>query len=139
MRKTFKKIVVLMLVLLLAIMPAVSSHAAARSTLRFNNLGVPSSIRQGHSYNLTGTITSNYKITWFYGEIYNEDTGELVMEAECYPNSKKVTIKNTAVNKYLKFGQLPVGNYRLDLTAVDASSDEYNDVYVYSSTTFSVR
>ncbi len=139
MKKTMKKFAILMMAMVLFIMPVMSSYAAARSTLRFNNLSTPQVLRKGQSFNITGTITSNYNITWFYGEIYNEDTGECVMWAECYPNSKKVTIKNTAVNKNLKFGNLPIGNYRLDLTAVDASADEYNDVYVYSSRPFRVR
>ncbi len=134
MKRFLKKLMVAILVLALSVVPSMNSQAGAASTLKFNNVPKPDRLAQGHSFDITGTITSNYNITLFYGEIINADNNKSMYYGECKPNSKKVTIHNTAVNNKLTFGKLPVGHYYLDLTAVDSSGN-----WIYRSTEFWVE
>ncbi|MBR2742689.1 MAG: InlB B-repeat-containing protein [Clostridia bacterium] len=78
------------------------------------------------SYNLTGTVTSNYTINYFKGRIINFATGKEVMEYHYNPNSTKVYIADSAVNQNLKFGNLSNGIYYLCYYAEDTSGAEYS-------------
>ena len=40
--------------------------AAAKSTLTINERKVPTTLTAGSSWTVTGTITSNYNITWIH-------------------------------------------------------------------------
>lgn len=93
--------------------------ASAASTLAISVGNAPSSITQGSSFNLTGTVSSNYAIKTFKGEILK--SGSVVQTASCSPNSTSVNIASTAVNYNLKFGNLSAGSYTLRYTATDAS------------------
>ena len=96
------------------------SNNTAVSTLTFSNVPNIPTITQGNGYNLTGSISSNYIIKTFKGEILKN--GSVVQTASCSPNSTSVNIASTAVNTNLKFGNLAAGSYTLKYTATDSSN-----------------
>ena len=95
------------------------SVVSASSSLKISIGNAPTTLTQGSSYNLTGTVSSNYSIKTFKGEIIKG--GSVVQTASCSPNSTSVNIASTAVNANLKFGSLAAGSYTLKYTATDSS------------------
>ena len=102
------------------------TSATTASTLRISPSAVPTSIRRGASYNLTGTITSNYNVTNFTGQILQGST--VKQSVSVAPYAKTVNIQPSAVNQRLIFGNLAAGSYVLRYTVKDASgaSRTYN-------------
>lgn len=94
--------------------------AAAASTLTVSGAKYPTSYTAGKSYNLKGTITSNYTITQVTGEILNSQ-GKAVYAKTVYPNAKSYNIAGKPVDTTLKFGKLSAGTYYYRLSAKDAS------------------
>jgi len=90
-----------------------------KSSLNINLTSYPTSIKQGSSFGLRGTISSNYNIKRVNGYIKQGDT--VYASSEDTPNKKKLDVKTAALNKNLIFGKLPVGNYSLCVEAVDTS------------------
>ena len=90
-----------------------------KSSLKINLTSYPTSIKQGSSFGLIGTISSNYNIKKVKGYIKQGDT--VYASSEDTPNNKKLDVKTAALNKSLVFGKLPVGNYSLCVEAVDTS------------------
>lgn len=93
---------------------------SAASKLTVSPSLASTTIQQGKGCNITGTVTSNYKITKIVGSFVNA-SGTTVQKVTIQPNSTSVTIKNTALNQNLKFGSLSKGNYTLKITATDTS------------------
>ena len=91
---------------------------AATSTLKIAMTAVPTSITKGSSFNLAGTVSSNYKITSVKGYIMSGST--TVQSTSCAPNSTSLAIGSSAINKNLKFGSLAKGTYTLKIVATDS-------------------
>ena len=80
----------------------------------------PTTLDQGDSYPLRGTITSNYNITSVRGSILNS-SGREVMGYTQNPNTKSFNIRGSAVDMNLKFGSLAAGSYTLKFTAENSA------------------
>ena len=103
---------------------------AVASTLKISMTSAPSSIKKGSSYNLKGTISSNYKITSATGSILNS-SGSAVQTVKVTPNATSHSVNTSKINNNLKFGSLAKGSYTLRIVAVDASgkSVTYNKAF----------
>lgn len=91
------------------------------STLKINLTQYPSQHTQGNNFGLRGTISSNYKIKKIYG--YIKQNGNVIQSTEDTPNSKSVDVKKQNLNNNLIFDRLSLGNYTLEVQAVDASGN----------------
>ena len=92
------------------------------------------SIKQGSSYPLYGTITSNYNITCVTGAILN-DGGNAVQSYTQNVNTKNYSIRGNAVDMNLKFGSLSPGTYTLKFTAENTAGTTES----WSSKPFNVK
>ena len=81
----------------------------------------------GKSHSITGTVTSPTNITKVTGQFLCGETVKKTVEIT--PNAKSVTLKNTAINNNLKFGELACGNYELRITATNAAGTISKSVY----------
>lgn len=91
------------------------------SSLVINVSSYPTgSIKQGSSYPLYGTITSNYNITSITGAIINAG-GTAVQSYTQSVNTKSYSIRGSAVDMNLKFGSLSPGTYTLKFTAKNSA------------------
>ena len=81
--------------------------------------GTPSgNLIQGNSFNLKGTLTASDTISSVTGGVYDNLTGNAALApVTVTPNAKTLNLNTSAINKNLKFGQLPIGNYRFIVTA----------------------
>lgn len=95
--------------------------AAAKSTLTINERKAPTTLTVGSSWTVTGTITSNYNITWIGGYILKSDHSTIAVQTGAKPNSKTYSLKNSVVDRNLDFGKLAIGSYYYKITAHDAS------------------
>ncbi len=120
MKNLIRKLAVAILTLTLTLVPSLPSFAATGVT--FSGVKEIPDIHQGRPYDITGTVKagSNKKITLFRGQIWNMDDGIKVAEISYNPNKATVDIHSSKVNN-LKFGDLPVGEYKLYLYAKDSS------------------
>ncbi len=98
---------------------AVKEVKQEASTLKIDLTSYPTSIKQGSSFGLRGTISSNYNIKKVSGYIKQGET--VIDSSEDTPNKKSLTVKTANLNEDLVFGKLSVGNYSLYVEAVDAS------------------
>lgn len=116
----------LMVALILPVFPD-TVLAAKKSTLKITDLKTAkSAITMGQGCSITGKITSNYKITKVTGYIERdkdfEGQYEVVGKSYSYnPNAKSVTLKNSKLDKNLKFGDKAPGKYRVRVVATDSS------------------
>ena len=92
---------------------------SSSSTLAIKPSAYPTTVTKGASFNLTGTVSSNYNITQFKGEILQGSTVKQTYTTT--PNSTSVNIQTSAVNSNLVFGSLAAGSYTLKYTAKDSS------------------
>lgn len=97
----------------------------AASTLNLSVTSYPTRIKLGTAWGMRGSVTSNYKITRVDGAIYNAG-GQKVMSSVDYPNATSMDIRYSQVNNALIFNNLPVGTYRLKISAADASGKTQN-------------
>ena len=100
------------------------------STLKINMTSYPSgTLTKGKSFNLAGTVSSNYNIKKIKAKVIYTQTGSLALgEVEYNPsNTKSVQIKDTVINKNLKFGSLPAGEFTLIIYAWDTSGEPFID------------
>lgn len=106
--------------------------ANTSASISYSSMTVPSSITKGNSFNLSGYVNSSGAvISSFKGEILS---GNRVLQSyTVYPKTYSVKINSSAVNTYLKFGNLGAGTYTLRYTAVAGSTTK-----TYSST-FTVK
>lgn len=95
--------------------------AAAKSTLTINERKAPTTLTVGSSWTVTGTITSNYNITWIGGYILKSDHSTVVDKYGVKPNKKSYNLKYSAVDRNLDFNKLSIGSYYYKITAHDAS------------------
>lgn len=109
---------------------AKSKVLALVPTVSFSGISVPTSLPQGQSYNLGGTITSNTQITSFIGSVL-DSKGTVLMQKNISVGSKSINIRTSAVNSSLAFGKLPAGNFQLRYT-VSAGGKSFVKAYAFS-------
>ena len=117
----------------------VSQRAA--SSLGISVTSHPTRIKLGTAWGMRGSVTSNYKITRVDGAIYNAG-GQKVMSSVDYPNATSMDIRYSQVNNALIFNNLPVGTYRLKISAADASGKTQNwevGFEVYTDSTLNIN
>lgn len=88
--------------------------------LKINLTTKPTSITQGNSFGLYGTVTSGSKITKVQGSVINA-SGKTVLTSTDTPNSTSMDINKANLNKKLTFNTLAAGKYTLKIVATDAS------------------
>ena len=96
------------------------------STLNINVTSHPKLIKVGSGYGMRGSVTSNYKITQVNAAVYNKVSGNKVLSSVDYPNSNTMNIQYSNVNNQLIFNNLSAGQYRLEISATDASGRTTN-------------
>ena len=89
-------------------------------TLSIDISSYPTTLDQGDSYPLRGTITSNYNITSVTGSILNSSR-KTVMSHTQNPNTTSFNIRGSAVDMNLKFASLSAGTYTLKFTAENSA------------------
>lgn len=113
----------------------------AASSLGISVTSHPTRIKLGTAWGMRGSVTSNYKITRVDGAIYNAG-GQKVMSSVDYPNATSMDIRYSQVNNALIFNNLPVGSYRLKISAADASGKTQNwevGFEVYTDSTLNIN
>lgn len=80
----------------------------------------PTTIAQGSSFGLRGTISSTNNVTSVKGYIINS-SGTTVMSTSDSPNAKSNNIRYLNLNEDMTFGDLSAGTYTLKITAKDSS------------------
>lgn len=93
------------------------------------------SMYKGSTNSVSGIIDSQYKVSKFTVEIYNE-YGAKEQSATIDMNSTFVSISTTEINSQLKFEKLLAGKYQLKLTANDS---KYGNAPVSVIKTFTVK
>ncbi len=92
------------------------ANSTVASTLTVNSHTYPSSITQGSSFSLKGTVTSNYYIKNVTIGVYTT-AGSSVMTASATPYSKSYSISN--LDAKITFGKLAKGVYVYKIIATD--------------------
>ena len=95
---------------------ASSSSATGPSKLAISNYNTPSSLAQGKSFSIYGSISSNYEITKVTVGIYNAN-GAAISEKTVKPNSTYFAVAD--VDKYIKFGSAKSGTNYYKIVATD--------------------
>lgn len=111
------------------------------SSLQISVTSHPTRIRVGTAWGMRGSVTSNYPITRVDGAIYNSN-GQKVMSSVDYPNATSMDIRYSQVNNALIFNNLPVGTYRLKISAADSSGKTQNweaGFEVYTDSTLNIN
>ncbi len=99
----------------------IDANTSKSASVYFSSISAPSTIMQGSSYYLGGTISSSgAPISSFKGEILSGNT--VKMSKTMYPNAYSVNISYSAVDNSLKFGQLGAGTYTLRYTVTAGST-----------------
>ena len=91
------------------------------STLNIANANYPTTLTQGQSFKLTGTISSNYKLTSVTVRVL-DSYGNAVSAASKTVNPNAYSYSN--IDSGIKFGSLSAGNYRYQIIAKDASGTQ---------------
>lgn len=104
------------------------------SNLTIDLTSSPDRISLGSKFNLTGTISSNYSITYISSEFVPAAGGASLYTQTSEPNTKSVDIKSSIINQRLPFGKLAAGGYYLVISASDSSGSscsmrEYFEIY----------
>ncbi len=105
----------------------ISLNNKVASKLKITLTDKPSTINEGASFDIGGTITSNYKINKAVGYIFKEGNPTNIQNSGYYnPNSTSVNIGKSQINSKLAFGSLAAGNYKLYIAATDTSGKSVN-------------
>lgn len=81
--------------------------------------GIPSGdLKKGTSFYIKGTIKASDNITTVVGAVYNTVTGQEAQSTiTVSPQAKTLDLYSSNINKKIYFSKLPVGSYRLVITA----------------------
>lgn len=112
----------------------VNDTAASSGSIKISN-PLPSgdfTLNAGQSYSLSGTITSRYKMKKITAKILNS-SNQVVYSKVSKPNSKKYSLKNSAIDSAMKFDALTAGTYTFQINAID--SEKNNVVLIKRSLT----
>lgn len=82
-------------------------------------------ITKGKKFYLSGRIKSDYHITDVRAYLLDEDKN-VIMEASGWTTTKTYVIENSALDRGMKFGELPKGKYYLKYSASDESGNTVN-------------
>jgi DNA gyrase inhibitor GyrI len=101
-----------------------SLYGAASDSLTITGATYPTgTLNAGQSFGLRGTIKSSSKITSVTVGVYKSDGTATAQVKTVSPNTTTFDVKS--VDAYIKFGQLPAGNYIYKVIAKNASSTKY--------------
>ncbi len=93
-------------------------QSKAESSLAISGVSSIGSIREGKTYPIDGTVTSNYTITNVTGTIYDSN-GNTVYTKSVNPNRQSYTLKYSTIDNAMLFNYLPAGNYTYKVSASD--------------------
>ena len=82
-------------------------------------------ISKGEKFYLSGRIKSDYHITDVRAYLLDEDKN-VIMKASGWTTTKTYVIENSALDRGMKFGELPKGKYYLKYSASDESGNSVN-------------
>ena len=94
----------------------ITAEASASSTLKVSGVKRPSSITEGSVFNVTGTVTSNYRIKKVTVAILNSKK-KVVSSRTVHPNSYYYNLAN--VDDYILFNKAKAGKNYYKITAKD--------------------
>ena len=97
------------------------SVVTAVSSLSINPINYPTGSMVAQSFDLSGTVTSNYTLTTVSAFINDTDGNTLYSAMVSNINSTSFNILNSGIDNSLPFGSLPVGSYVLIYEASDSS------------------
>ena len=104
------------------------------STLKITSAVYPTTIEEGASFNLGGTISSNYSLTQVAAAVRSTDLSVLYDKVVVNNPSNPYSV-SAAVNDGIEFNKLSAGSYRYILCAKDSSGNVKNVV----DATFTVK
>ena len=99
-----------------AIKPISADNANYASALAISDPSIPTTLTQGKSFNVKGTITSNYKIKKVTVGVYNS-SGKAITSKTVSPNAWSYNLSK--IDSYIKFGTVPVGTFTYKISATD--------------------
>ena len=80
----------------------------------------PGTLTQGNAFSFSGSITSNYKITYVRVGVYKDSNGSnCVQQAAATPNATSFNISK--LDSSIRFGKLSAGSYYFRVVATDSS------------------
>ena len=107
--------------------------SSSASSLSLSNATVPRAVKQGDSFSIYGTISSNYKINYAAVVIMDLDRNS-VLAKQVAPGSYSYDVHS--IDNDIPFGQLPAGTYYYQIEAKDASQNfqvlYYDQFVVYN-------
>lgn len=104
----------------------VVSDSKSKSELRILPDKYPKgAIAKGKKFYLSGRIKSDYHITDVRAYLLDEDKN-VIMEASGWTTTKTYVIENSALDRGMKFGEIPAGKYYLKYSASDESGNSVN-------------
>ena len=103
------------------------SSASSSSTLRITSATYPTTLEEGESFSLSGTISSNYSLTQVAAAIRSTDLSILYDKVVVNNPSNPYSI-STTINNGIEFENLSAGTYRYILCAKDSSGTVKNVV-----------
>ena len=80
-------------------------------------------IQHGKPHNITGQISSKYKLTRVAGKIVNSKNEPVTDTYYDYPNKTTFDLKSSNINNKLSFGRLNPGKYKLVIAARDEKNN----------------
>ena len=87
---------------------------------RIINQNYPTSIKEGSSFSIKGTIQSDTKLTSVVVGVYGAD-GKVKLSKSASPNATSYDLKN--LDSYIKFGTLNAGVYKYRVTAKNSAGE----------------
>ena len=90
-----------------------------------SSVSFPAVITQGHTPEVSGSVTSNRKISWILGQVEHMETGELEVWGEINPREKEANVSD--LMDKIDFAALEPGKYTLRLECI--SGGEYLEIY----------
>lgn len=105
----------------------------ANTTFDFSNMVVPATITCGNWFNLGGQITCSTNLSSVSGQVIDDNSGNVVLEATSSDaNDRSFDIRTSVINTRLTFGTLPVGSYTLVYKANACDGNIYTMRYQFT-------
>lgn len=95
----------------------VKAAESPASTLTINNYSYPTSLNEGDSFNIKGTVASNYSISSITVGLYNAN-GAVMSSKTVNPNAKSYSL--ASLSAYIRFNTLKAGTNYYKISATDA-------------------
>ena len=116
MKKFFKCSSLILALILLFSFQIVKADGSNETTFEDSNLQInltnfPTQITVGCSYNIEGSVSSNFNISNIRGLIYKGSELLYCVDDETFANPTYINITSSAINTNIKFGDLKLGNY----------------------------